>query len=50
MARTKVDCVSRCMRTAMTSAMIVWTPMLMTTYSRVTLTAFQKIESCTMRV
>ncbi len=37
------------MSTAMSSARSVWRPMLMTTYSSVTLTAFQKIESPSMR-
>ena len=49
MERTSVDWVRRCMSTAMTSARMVCRPMLMTTYSRVTHTAFQKILSWTMR-
>ena len=50
MERTKVDWVKRCMRTAMRSARIVCRPMLMTTYSTVTTTAFQKVSSWAMRL
>ena len=50
MERTKVDWVSLCMRTAMARARSVCSPILMTTYSRVTRTAFQKVSSWTMRL
>ena len=45
MLRTTTDRVSRCISTAMASARIVWTPMLMITYSNVTRSAFQNSAS-----
>jgi hypothetical protein len=49
MPRSIADWVSRCRRTAMASAATVCTPMLMTTYSTVTVNESQKMGSLTMR-
>lgn len=43
--RTTVDFVNLCMRAAMRTARIVWTPMLMATYSTVTFREFQNLSS-----
>ena len=43
--RTIVDCVSRCISTAMASASTVWMPMLMITYLNVIQSAFQNSVS-----
>ena len=48
-ARTVIDWVSRYISIAMPTARTVWNPMLITTYSTVTTSAFQKKLSWTIR-